>query len=508
MSTLAGAAVPSRAPLRNSSARSEGVTATRNALTLGGTMVAGMGISLIVRLALVRLLGPESFGQLRFAESAAEMLFVGLTLGVDTLLRREAAVDAAGAHVYLRAITYLRILGGGVLLAAITTTLVLTGQAGDLVTLFGVLALAQFAMVLNNSYAALEHASGRVAWISGLTLRFKLTWAVLAVIVLWLIPSALGFALVLLAVESAKLYRLGSRHTRRFGGAPRPDLRIAVTATMASLPFFVNYLAYSIYARLGVWWLGGTAASQEVGWYGAASTVAAVAMMGMPLISWVLVPACARAGQEGPDGAVPLIDGALRMSLLIAVPISAMLGLAAPFWVQLLFGDAYGEAADALQALAPTFALAYVATVCSVSLIQQDRVRALAGISVAGLVLSLALNAVLIPWGAGAFGQGGAATGAAYATLATEIAVTGGLLRLSRTGFRWGSLTRTVAALAAATSAAAFVGGLVAPSWLAAPAAAATFAGIVWASGAVTPADIHFFRSVLRRTHHHAPTSL
>jgi len=504
MSTLTTATVPSVASLPRSAALSEGISATRNALTLGGTMVAGMAISLVVRLVLVRLLGPEVFGGLRFAENAAEMLFVGLTLGVDTLLRKEAAVDPAGAHAYLRAITLLRIIGGGVLLTVIAAAISLSGQESDIVTLFAVLALAQFAMVLNNSFAALEHASGRVAWISGLTLRFKLVWGIVAVILLWLAPSALAFAFVFLAVESAKLYRLGSRHARRFWDAPRPDLRIAATAAMASLPFFVNYLAYSIYARLGVWWLGGTATPEEVGWYGAASTVAAVAMMGMPLISWVLVPASARAGQQGPDGAVPLIDGALRLSLLVAVPISTLLGLAAPFWVRVLFGDAYLNAADALQALATTFALAYVASVCSVSLIQQERVSALAVVSLAGLVLSLALNAVLIPWGAGAFGEGGAATGAAYATLGTEIAVTIALLHLSRSGFRPAPMARTVAALAAATATAAFVAGLAATSWLAAPVAAAAFAGVVWASGTVTTADAHFIRSVLRRTHHHA----
>ena len=499
------AAAPSRATV---TALSEGVSATRNALTLGATMVAGMGISMVVRLLLVRMLGPEAFGDLRFAENAAEMLFVGLTLGVDTLLRKEAAVDAAGAHAYLRAITFLRVVGGAVLLTGIAAALAVTGHRGDALTLFAVLAMAQFTLVLNNSYAALEHASGRVGWIASLTLRFKLAWAALAVGVLWLAPSAIGFALVFLAVEGGKLFRLGSRHTGRFKGVPRPSLRTAATAAAASLPFFVNYLAYSLYARLGVWWLGGTASSQEVGWYGAASTIAAVAMMGMPLISWVLVPASARAGQDAPEGATPLIDGALRLSLLVAVPVSAVLGLAAPFWVHFLFGSAYQEATGALQALAPTFTLAYVATVCSIGLIQQERVRALATVSLAGLALSLILNAVLIPWGTSTLGTGGAATGAAYATLGTELAVTAVLLRLSRTGSTSTALARTAAALVAATLTAAVVSTLLAGSWAAAPAAVAVFPAVVWASGAITPADIHFLRSVVRRTRSHVSASV
>ncbi len=517
MSVTAALAAPDEAPHLTAEApalhgwggaSSEGVVAARNALTLGATMFAGMATSLIVRLAAVRLLGPEAFGQLRFAESAAEMVFVGLTLGVDTLLRREAAVDPARARGYLHALVYLRVAAGAALLTLISLGLTLAGQGGRMVALFLVLGTAQILIVLNNSYSAMEHASGRVGWISRVTLRFKLLWAGLAVVVLAVLPSALALAAVLLLVEALRLLRLGARHgSGRVSGA-RADLGAAGAAAVASMPFFIHYLAHNLYARLGVWWLGGTAPSSEVGWYGAASTMASVAMLGMPLISWVLVPATAREGLRSGDGAARLFDGALRMALLVATPISVVVGLGATLWVRVLFGEAYLDAAGALRVLAPTFTLAYIATVSSVSLVQQGRVGAMAAVSVAGLALSLVLNAVLIPWGAEALGVGGAATGAAGATLLTEVAVTAALLRSSRSGPWSAALLRTAAALGASTGAAFAVGMIPLAPWVATAGAAAAFLVVLLSSGAITATDIRFFRSVLRRTKHEASAPL
>ena len=86
MSTLVVAA-PDRDAL------SEPLRAARNALTLGSALALTSAMALAIRLLIPRFLGPAAFGELRLAESFAEMLFVILTFGVDMQLRREAAVD-------------------------------------------------------------------------------------------------------------------------------------------------------------------------------------------------------------------------------------------------------------------------------------------------------------------------------------------------------------------------------------------------------------------------------
>jgi O-antigen/teichoic acid export membrane protein len=484
---------------------SEGVRATRNALTLGSTLVAGMALSLLVRLFVVRFLGPEAFGELRFAENAAEMIFVGLTLGVDTLIRREAAVAPERARSYLWGLLALRLVAGAVLMAGIATGLALTGYTSTVVLLFIVLGTAQLLIVLNNSYSALEHASGSVGWIARVTLSYKALWAAAAVGVLVFFPSGLHIAAALLGVEALRFARLSAHSVRRVGVELRPDLRLAGGAAVASLPFFVHYLAHSLYARLGVWWLGGTVGELEVGWYGSASTLAAIAMLGMPLISWVLVPSASRAAKNGGDEMQALIGGALRMSLLVAVPVSLVAAVWAPLWVRLLFGADYLPAVPALRALAPTFTLAYVASICSISLIQRERVRAIALVSLGGLGVAIAMNAVLIPWTAARLATpGAAAAGAAYATLLTEIAVTAVMIRLAWAAEWTVSILRTVAGLAVAAGAAYVTFGAAAGLAGGAPlAAAAVFVLVLGLTGTIHRADVAFARSVLRGKREH-----
>jgi O-antigen/teichoic acid export membrane protein len=503
--TTATMAPPSAGVVGVLAPAAEGVVATRNALTLGVTLIIGMALSLFVRLFLVRLLGPEAFGELRFAENAAEMLFIGLTLGVDTIIRREAAVAPQRARSYLWGLLVLRLAGGAVLLSAIGTGLALSGYSRGTIMLFCVLGVAQVLMVLNNSYSALEHASGQVGWIARVTLLFKLLWAGMAIVVLLLIPSGIGFAAVFLGVEALRFVRLSVRSSRRHGIDFRPDLRVAGFAAVASLPFFVHYLAHSLYARLGVWWLGGSVGDLEVGWYGAAATLAAIAMLGMPLVSWVLVPSSARVARHAGDGLGPLIGGALRMALLVAVPVSLLFALWAPLWLTLLFGEAYLPAVGALRALAPTFTLAYVATICSISLIQRERIRTVAVVSIAGLAVSVALNAVLIPWGARTGAMGGAAAGAAYATLVTEVLVTAVMIRLSWDPSWKGPLLRTAGGLTLAVLGAISAKVILSDS-AAALASVAVFGIALLVTRAVGTNDIEFCRSVMKGRKHHAST--
>ena len=61
----------------------EALVAARNALTLGTTLAVTGSLAILIRLLIPRFLGPAAFGEYRLAESAAELLFVVLTFGVD-----------------------------------------------------------------------------------------------------------------------------------------------------------------------------------------------------------------------------------------------------------------------------------------------------------------------------------------------------------------------------------------------------------------------------------------
>lgn len=477
---------------------SEGFLAARNALALGTSLALTTGIALMVRLIVPRFLGPAAFGEFRLAESFAEMLFVVLTFGVDMHLRREAAVDASRARQYLSGLTTLRLGLAGLGIAAAVVLLRATGATDSLVTLFTLIAVAQTLLVLNNSYAALEHATGDVTWLARTNLGLKVLWA--GAMVAALLGLATGFAVAAagLAIEAVRFAWFTARARARHGLLARPDVRLAIGAILASLPFFLNSVAHNFYARIGIGWLGAVSGDVQVGLYGAASNIATVALLGMPLLSWVLVPSAARAAADSRDEMDRLVAGALRISLLMAVPVALVCHVFAAPILALLFGPEYLPAAPILRILAPTFGLAYVSTICAIALLQDGRAWTVAGISIAGVAVTLALSATLIPWGARALGTAGGGQGAAWATLITEVVVTIILAGLAHRSWRNASLLRTAAALAVGVAGFSITAALLPQSDpIATIAAAVVFVALVGAIGGITRADIAFTRQVL-----------
>jgi O-antigen/teichoic acid export membrane protein len=473
--------------------------AAHAALTLGTSFAMTLAIGLIVRLAVPRLLGPEGFGALRFAESYAEIVFVILTLGVDAQIRREAATAPAETREVLWGLVLIRAYGGIALILAGVGMLLWSGSGTGASTLFAVCAVAQVCSVLSNAFIAFEHA-GDVRWVARAMIGFKVIWAVFAIGALAFVRTGMGFALAVLIAEAIRLQQIMVRSRRDHGMVLQANWPRTMAIIVTSLPFFFNYLAHSTYGRTGLWWLAAMAGDREAGLYGAASSIASIALLGMPLVTWVLVPSVAREGVQARNGGENLISSALRIALLGAVPVSVLSAIAAPAWVPLLFGRDYATAALALRILAPTFVLAYAATICAIALMQDGRVWVVTLVSASGLLLNAGLNAVLVPWAVDTGRSGDPAAAAAAATLLTECVVTAALLLLTMRGRASASLKRTVAGLALASTAACLVPVMM-PLHLATGLALSItlFTAVAYLTRVVAPSDIELIRTFIQR---------
>jgi O-antigen/teichoic acid export membrane protein len=399
------------------------VRAARSALAVAASLLAGAGFAAVVRVALPRVLGPSAYGHYRLAESAAELVLILLTLGLDTTLRRDVAQRPEEAGLQLWGVVRLRARGGVVLAALGGLALAIGGASPLVLSLFVAFAAAQLVMSISNAHTATFHGLGDARWPAAVSVAARASWTVLALALLWWSEAPLLVAAALVAVEALRLLALHRRSVARHGPAPRATTefrRAAWLAAAASLPIFVNFVAHSLYARLGLWVLGLRAPAVELGWYATATNVAGIALLGMPLVTWILLPAAASAGREAGVARDVLVAGALRAALLFAVPGAVLLTLLAGPLIVLLFGADYQPAVGVLQRLAPTIGLAYLATIAAVSLLERGRERVVAAISVAGLALSVILTVSLVHVAA----PGAAAVGAATAQLLTEIAVT------------------------------------------------------------------------------------
>jgi O-antigen/teichoic acid export membrane protein len=426
------------------------LVAIQGALTLGGSLFFTWGIALAIRLLVPRYLGPSRFGTLSFADAFAATFFVILSFGSDAYIRKEVPVRPSHASDFIGGTVLLRLLVTGCIFGAMSIVLWASNRPAEvrhLVLLFGV---TQFFVTANATLSALLHAKGRVGAMSVLAVVTKVIWAlgVLAALVahagLWAYAASY---LASESVETVVLYRLAQKHV---GLVFRVDRAATRTMLLASLPYYLTIFATTAYGKLDVSLLEFLGDSQEVGWYGAASAVAGLALLVAPLISWVLMPMFARAVARSRDEFYEQIRRSMELILTVAIPASLMIALGAPVWIRTIFGVAFVPAAPALRVLATMCVLTYVAIVYAQTLIMLGRGWALTKISLVGLIVNIVLNLVIIRRSMLIFGVGGGGTGCAIAMLGTEVFVTSCMIVIvGRDAFDRGSVVTIGKSLAA-----------------------------------------------------------
>lgn len=417
-----------------SSLRNETFAAVRNALKLGGSLIATWGVAIAIRLLLPRHLGPEQFGLFNFADAFTTTAFALLTFGVDTHLRKELARAPGDAEGFFGGLLLLRAALAVLLTGGLIAALWALGRPAEVLETVAVFGLAQLLILNSQTLSAALHARGAVDGLSITNVASKVLWgAGIGVALLWggrlvAIAAALAFSEL---VKSAVLFLLARRHA---GISLALRWRTTWRMLRESLPLYLSAVAKGLYARLDVTLLAFFAASSEVGFYGAASNLAGLTLMLTPLLGWVLLPLLARAARD-PVQLGRAARGALELVLVGAIPIALVVGVGADVWTRGLFGEAFAPAAGALRFLAPMFVLTYVAMVCASVLIVQERAWRVTAITVASVAMNAALNVTLVNLAGPRLGAGGPGAAAALALLITEGCVAAALLWSARSFF-------------------------------------------------------------------------
>jgi O-antigen/teichoic acid export membrane protein len=406
------------------------LSSIRNTLALGGSLIATWTVALGIRLILPRHLGPESFGAFQFADAFTAAFFVATSLGVETYIRKEVGTRKAHASEFLGGLLAMRVLMSMAVVAVMVAVMTAAGRPVHLQRLVLTFAAFQFFLGLNEIGSALLHAVGAVDGLAVLNVATKVVWAGGILGALSIGAGVEGVAVALAASEALKTAALLVLARRHVGLKLSINLRPALAVVAASLPFYFNYLAHSIYGRLDVSLMSFLTSDAEVGWYGAAQNLAGLALLMSPLIGWVLLPMFSRAAAHSEQHLDLVLRRTFEAVLSAAVPITLLLGLGSDVLVPAVFGGAFGPATASLKILAPIFVLTYAAMVASTVLIHLGRGWAVTVISLSGLVVNALLNWFLIPACWAAFGRGGAGVGAAWALVATEATVTAVLLLL------------------------------------------------------------------------------
>ncbi|GAC1683661.1 MAG: hypothetical protein NVS9B3_01630 [Gemmatimonadaceae bacterium] len=425
----------------------------RNAGKLGASLIASWTVALGIRILMPRYLGPAAYGTFQFADAFTATIFAATVLGVDTYVRKEIPVRPEHASEFF----------GGVIALRLVLSLILTGVAGVVLAAGGkpvatihlvlILGVAQFLITVSATYAALLHSVGTVDGLSILNVASKLGWGVGIVVAIAIGAGVVGIAVAMLLSEIVRAGGLALLTARHFELRYAVRLRASLAVLRLSLPYYVATLAQMVYARMDIALMAFLTTDTEVGYYGAASMIAYLAMLLSPLISWLLLPLTSRAGARSDEDLMRVARRAMEVVLSVAFPLSLFLFLGADVLVLRGFGAAYAPAITSVKLQAFSFALTYAAMVGASILIRLQKGWAVTYVALGGMVLSLVLNLLLVPWCVGRFGAGGAGNGAGIALVAVEVYTVGAQTwLLGRQSFdrrSLGVILRTIAVCAA-----------------------------------------------------------
>jgi O-antigen/teichoic acid export membrane protein len=409
------------------SARGEGVVAARNAIKLSASLLATWTVALVIRFQLPRHLGPARFGEYSFAEGFAAALCVFLAFGLDLYIQKELPTRPRHASDFFGVTTVLRALLLLPLFVIMAIAVRLGGHSLEIVWLTLIFGLAFYFERVNLSLAAVMQAATRVDSLAIQNVVSKFIWGVGVAIGIWLGWSLLLLAIPFLLAEVLKTLVLFRVASRDLGLRFRVDWKYLRPVLKASLPYYVNGIAVTLASRLDISMLGFLTTDSEVGWYGAAHNLASLAMLLSPLLGWVFMPLFARAYHRSEEEFLRLLRRAIEGILVIAVPVTLLIGLGADLWIVVAFGESFANSSLSLMMLAPIFIATYLAMLLSTALIITNRAWQLTTISLIGICIQPALILLLVPL-LSQLGPGGAGAGAAAGLMGMELFVSGAML--------------------------------------------------------------------------------
>jgi O-antigen/teichoic acid export membrane protein len=446
-----------------------------------GNLVLGVVVTLI----LVRGLGVRGFGQWSTLLAIGQIAGSFGDLGLTQVTVSRAASDPKAEPRWLGALLGLRLLLG-VPICLIELVWMLAVAPNGRVAVAGVLIAstaivgaaaslsAAFQLRVRNDLSMLVLTVNSVLWTAGTAFVASFTSDIRAFALVFLIANLVSTALtVVLALSITRVRFVGAREL--WGTMFR------VGAVLGAAGVLVN-----LYVRLDQVLVFTFAGSVQAGWYAAAYRILDQAQFVPGSVMATLFPLIASAYPADLPRVRRLLQASAEYLSMGSLGALAFTVVAAKPIMVLLFGARFAPAATALPILMGAFvsiSFGYLAGNMVVILGLQRRLLAYATV---GLIVNVALNVVLIPpYGFQA---------AAWVTLITEFTVMSLSMRsvLLRLHMRpkWGRIGRVAAAAAGMGVVVALAHSAGLPLGTLAGLAVAVYLGLLFALGALTPAEL------------------
>ena len=365
---------------------------------LAGGRITGDGLAFLLIIVLAHLYGQDGVGTYSFAIGLTGFFSIFSDFGLYSYSIKELGRKGDefktlfGRMLALRLALSVLVIGA---LIAIVPLLPLSNEARVVVVLVGLWQVLQrLAEGISGAFVAHEDSE----WAGALQASVRGVGAIAAVLV-----AVIGGGLVLAV---AMLPLLGSLQlvwgfwlmVRRYG---MPRLRGSL-ASMRELirevwPFAGTGILSQIYARTDIVLIGLILGTDEAGVYNVAYRIIFLLMFIPVFASHALMPQAARMFAESKEELTKLFHKYINFIILVAVPLVAVVWLAAPDLILLLFGDDFDDSGAILRILTGVIFFGFLNVTLWTFLTAADRQGEAVRLEAASSVANIAGNAMLIP---------------------------------------------------------------------------------------------------------------
>ena len=180
------------------------------------------------------------------------------------------------------------------------------------------------------------------------------------------------------------------------------------------IPFAAATIVAAVYFRASLITLGLVSTDAETGYFGAAFRVSEVLLLVPGLLVGAAFPIFARAARDDHDRLQYGVDRVFRASVVLGGLVMVALVLGAQFVIDVVAGPDFGPSAGVLRIQAAALFLSFAATTLFYGMLSLRMHRGILAIASTVLAVNVALAAIL--------GASHGATGAAWATVVSELA--------------------------------------------------------------------------------------
>jgi O-antigen/teichoic acid export membrane protein len=366
---------------------------------------------------MLRVLGPDDAGKYYYAVVIFGWFDIVTNYGLNALLIRDVARDREHANRYLSNTTLLRLVLGAAALPVLALFIFARQVLPAVVLPFGLGAIqpdrlsadtiwaivllvvadlpGTVAAGLSALFTAYEKAEYPAA-VATLTTLVKVSLGTIALVLglgfVGLAGTSLIVNLATLAVLSALAWRL-LLHPRF-----EIDLGFQRHAVRESFPLMLNNLLATLFFKVDVTLLEPIRGNTQVGWYSAGYKFVDAFNLVPSLFTFALFPVMSRQAHEDKPALNRSYTLAIKLLVLVALPLALAVTAAAPLLVGVLGGSAYlPYGAVALAILMWSIPFGWINSVTNYVLIALGQQRGLSWAFAVSLVFNVVMNLLFLP---------------------------------------------------------------------------------------------------------------